>query len=448
VSLSSSKRLLLAIAAAPYLYLSMFSCGSTVAPQQGASSPNALAIAASGDLHGYIAPCGCTKPMLGGLTRRATLIRQLGAGVVALENGDLIEGGGRQDQLKAETIVDMLGAMRYDAINLGEHDFMLGLPYLQSLQQRFSGSLISANVFDEAGNTVAKPVTIVQKRIGTSDVRIGVMGVLSPEHTDAVAAMNPGLELRAPETAIEANLGMLAGCAVRILMVHGTKGEAEDLSRRFPTFQVVVYAHQDDPTAEPFTKGGVTFICSGNKGRNIGIARLSSESWSVESLDYRKIGPEFTDDKATEAIRRAYLGRVVAENLLASVPKSALEKGQAFVGSESCASCHASAHRVWKDSFHSKAYATLQKEGHELDPECVGCHVVGLERKGGFESLKKTPKLTDVGCESCHGAARQHVQNPTRARLPKVGENSCKPCHVPDHSPTFNFATYWKRIAH
>src|SRR6185503_20510447 len=99
------------------------------------------------ELNGNITPCGCSKPMLGGLPRRATYLKSLGvaANLVPVDNGDLTEAMGRQDELKAETIVEAFNRMQYAAINLGEKDFRLGMAYLQSLRARSKGAMLCAN---------------------------------------------------------------------------------------------------------------------------------------------------------------------------------------------------------------------------------------------------------------------------------------------------------------
>ena len=62
----------------------------------------------AGDVHGYLSPCGCTKPMVGGIKRWATLVKSLaqqGKSVV-LVNGGLSGGIGRQQELKVEALSD------------------------------------------------------------------------------------------------------------------------------------------------------------------------------------------------------------------------------------------------------------------------------------------------------------------------------------------------------
>jgi len=158
-----------------------------------------------------------------------------------------------------------------------------------------------------------------------------------------------------------------------------------------------------------------------------------------------ELGPEYGDDETVSRVYRRYLARVDREDLLAKLSRS---PGPKFVGTAACFPCHAEAARVWKASEHAHALRTLISDGHGRDPDCVGCHVVALNLETGFQSVKKTPQLANVSCESCHGAGARHVATKGKVKLGKVGAKSCAPCHVPEHSPGFDFAEHWKRIAH
>jgi hypothetical protein len=451
VILTAGRSALLGLALVPYACLSLFSCSPTDQQIASAASAEALRVLVGGDLHGYIAPCGCTKPMLGGMTRRGTLVHNLeeASALVKVENGNFAEASGRQGQLKAETLVEMLADMRYDAINAGDQEFMLGLPYVKALQEQSGGRLICANVCDAAGQPVLTPYTIVTKTVGKDKVKVAILGVLSSQHADTIAGLNPGIEVRPPESVIQASLPSLSGADIRILLVQGSHDEAEELSKQFPDFQIVAYAREDDASTDTHGKTGVTLVCPGKKGRALGIVSMAKGSaWTVSGLEYRKVGPELADNAKTVEIEKTYLERVASENLLASYPRSAMKPGEGFAGSTSCKTCHPAAAAVWEKSAHARAYQTLVSGRHDRDPECVSCHVVGLDRVGGFTDHAKTPTLENVGCESCHGPSAQHVANPKKFAPSPAGESSCKSCHVPDHSPGFDFNVYWQKIKH
>jgi hypothetical protein len=141
-----------------------------------------------------------------------------------------------------------------------------------------------------------------------------------------------------------------------------------------------------------------------------------------------------------------------------------------FVGSAKCESCHEESYRVWKKSGHANAYTTLINADppRNFDPECISCHVVGwhptkhFPYEGGFLSKEKTPHLTDVGCEACHGAGAAHCEAETKndpalqEKLRKAvvvtkeeaEKRFCATCHDGDNSPDFDFSTYWPEIEH
>jgi hypothetical protein len=147
-----------------------------------------------------------------------------------------------------------------------------------------------------------------------------------------------------------------------------------------------------------------------------------------------------------------------------------------YEGSEKCKKCHESAYDVWKKTPHSHAYQTLvdakKPSRRQFDPECIVCHTVGFGYFGGFVDEVKTPKLKNVGCESCHGPASEHVKapnnpfwhqqmNPWKAPEKETEAEKtrrqlridlfCQKCHDIDNDVTWThggFKKKWPRIDH
>ena len=149
-----------------------------------------------------------------------------------------------------------------------------------------------------------------------------------------------------------------------------------------------------------------------------------------------------------------------------------------YVGTDACKRCHAAAYDVWEKSKHSHAYASLVKKTQpslrQYDAECIVCHTVGFGYESGFKSEKETPLLKNVGCESCHGPASEHVKSQrggdeqkkqlggrclirgrrSRARRPQKEQRQlridkfCAECHDIDNDVHFKFEKAWPAIAH
>ncbi|MDP6381245.1 MAG: cytochrome c family protein [Phycisphaerae bacterium] len=115
-----------------------------------------------------------------------------------------------------------------------------------------------------------------------------------------------------------------------------------------------------------------------------------------------------------------------------------IPEGAKYVGSSKCRVCHMKDYKTWKGTKHAKNFKLL--EGTERsDPACVKCHVTGFGKPGGFVSEKETPKMKNVGCESCHGPGSEHVAAAKKApkkgawekKVNKVPHNTCVKCHNP-----------------
>jgi hypothetical protein len=118
-----------------------------------------------------------------------------------------------------------------------------------------------------------------------------------------------------------------------------------------------------------------------------------------------------------------------------------------YAGSRPCAACHTAAYLWWRASAHGRAYATLQGLDKEYNLDCVGCHVTGYGEPGGAR-VARVEGLEGAGCESCHGAAAAHVDNPRDAPRPPrdVATRTCRSCHDREHSPDFDERSYLAKI--
>ena len=177
----------------------------------------------------------------------------------------------------------------------------------------------------------------------------------------------------------------------------------------------------------------------------------------------------FPVDEAVDQIRVELNAKIQEVNASKDFELVEPEPGQAFyVGNAECKKCHAPAYEFWRQSNHGHALETLQERNKALDQNCIGCHVVGYEEPGGsvigkleYEAtlhdgaytFKKD--LKDVGCENCHGPGSKHVEaamfgegKPDDHIINEaIDATTCTgSCHVPEHSPRFNWETYRPEI--
>ena len=395
--------------------------------------PKPWKLVIQGDADGYLAPCGCTAPMTGGIRRRASYVRgQEDPRTVVIDAGGLGGTPGRQGELKAVAAAQVAVSLNVAAIHLTERDARLGLGSVTSIANFVGKRLVSTSVAPGAMSEVSAYQVKGPFLVG------GVSG--SP----VALKESLGVEVRAATAAARALVQAAKKAQKRVVvMFSGDEPAARALSQEVPGIDILVYHAAGEPSLKPIWVGKTQLLTLGEKGKH--VLELKFDGQRYFGYVSIALGPEVPDDEAATRFYRSYLKRVDAANLLAALPR---QSSAGFAGTQACASCHSKAYETWKGSKHAHGLETLEKDGHGRDPDCVSCHVVGLSFEDGFRSRQETPNLADVGCESCHGGGAAHSANPTVIHLPKVQAPQCLSCHRPEQSPKFDFELYWKKIAH
>lgn len=399
-----------------------------------APEPKPQVLVLYGNTQGYLSPCGCTYPMSGGVKRAATIVRQLQASGNAKLYwiGSNVSGVSRQDELKAEAAAESAGALSALAYGVTREEAALGQGTAFEVAQLSHGGAVSGSVEPSATNPL--------KQDREDDAFIVTSISMRAESTASPLSETP----RAVGDAIKDLLNKASRQhKIAVLSTDAEESDARALAERYPGLDVIVYRSNADPPASPIRMGNTTLVTTGSRGKH--VVAISFENKAFAGYRVVSLGPDVPDQPDISRIYLRYLQRVASENLLEQVPR--VESGE-FAGSGSCAKCHSAAYHIWMVSGHSRALEDLDKQHHGRDPDCVGCHVVGLNSTHGFRGQTQTPQLANVGCESCHGPARAHVLEPNSNRLPQVGEKQCVSCHTTDNSPNFQFAEYWGRVRH
>jgi hypothetical protein len=440
-----------------------------------------VALVVSGRQDGYLEPCGCAglDRMKGGLSRRGTLFEQLrkdGWPLVGIDVGGQCKTFGRQAVLKFQATVDALKKMGYNAVTLGVNDLRLPAGEVLAVTAAAPGQqtpFVSANValFGFAAEMTPKKLIVE-----AGGKKLGITGVLGKTFQKEIN--NPDIEMADPETALIALVPELKKqCDILVLLAHATLEESIELGKKFPQFDVIVTAGgppEQPPTPKTIPGNKTLLIEVGEKVMNLVVLGFYDDP--AQPVRYQRVPLDSRFPAAPEItlLMSNYQTQLRNEGLqglgIRPVPHPRKELQGSFVGTEKCKDCHEKSYDVWKKSGHAKAWATLKNTTppRDADPECVSCHVVGwhgqqfFPYESGFLSEKETPKLVNVGCESCHGPGEKHVQaekGSDAAAQKKYQEamvvtkeeaekRQCYTCHDLDNSPDFEFQTYWPYVEH
>ncbi len=435
-----------------------------------------LVLVLTGQQHGYLLPCGCSSPQVGGMERRYNFLKMLednGWPHVALDLGDLPQRTGPAGlpnlQGLTKYIYSMKGlkAMNYGAVTLGEYEVNLGLFNVLTnfALNEPDYKVVASNLID--AETHYPDMTVPWKVLDVKGLRVGVASVAGPQVAMRIKALTKSEKApRFAQTAatLKNVVGQMQNAKVDIpiLLYQGpwsrnsgqrppTEGVA--CAEAFPEFPIVLcLSSEDDPPARPLdvkTRNGTTsqIILLGHKGKHLGVVGIWKTGKPAEPYAFRYERVEMTEDFQTPkdkekdhpiiALMEEYTRELRDKNFLERYgqvkhPLQILDEDQpvkglrnivpvTYVGSKACEKCHQHAHAydVWAKSKHSHAYKTLvdakRPSNRQFDPECIVCHTVGFGYQSGFVSATKTPHLENVGCESCHGPCSVHVKNSTNA---------------------------------
>lgn len=467
---------------------------------QGWEKPE-LVLVLTAQQHGYVLPCGCSRPQVGGLERRYNFIQSLkarGWPLAAVDLGDVAQRHGPQNLPNVQGLIkyryslEALKQIGYLGVGIGEYEAQL--PLVEALAEFFLNNdkeppfALAANVRNKDDIV---PGTLHDWKVTTpegSRLEVGVIGAIGP--TVEALIKDPKLKLGPNNKllpGIVADLRARESPDVRVLLYQGSMDEAKILAQTVKDFHVILcLSVEEEPSAMPTMVGDTMIVAVGHKGKYVGVVGVFPGKGGKPSLRYQLVGmteefltPEsqakdhpiqrLMEDYARELKASNYLGKYTQARhpIQMDYPKAT------YVGSDKCKGCHKHAYQVWKDSGHAHAHDTLVKADRpslrQFDGECIVCHVVGFGYKGGFTSEEATPKLKHVGCESCHGPGSAHVADPTDEKLnalmnpfkEKPGETAaqkakrllnadqaCQKCHDVDNDVHWNFATKWPKIAH
>jgi hypothetical protein len=459
-----------------------------------------LALLLSGQQVGYLQPCGCSDPQLGGLARRYNLIQYLrkdhGWPIVAADLGDIPQSTSPQAKLKYKYSMEALKLLGYTAVGIGERE--INMPLISILPEWalndhsprvVASSLVDKNkVYFDSGMVVHAELSKAENGVP----RVGFISVAGPTLVKAVQAQAGDVGLEDYAKALSQVLAKLeqSNPEIKVLLFQGPPDEAKACAAKFPQFQIVLCECQEEqPSARHDQVGDTMVVSVGWKGRHVGVIGIYRTGKAQKPFELRyqlvEIGPVFETPVGQEPsnpiheLMDRYARDVKEGNYLAQYATESKHPLQinypeaTFVGSERCKGCHKSQYVVWEKHPHSHAYDTLVNKAkrpslRQFDGECVGCHTIGFGYKSGFTNEEATPKLKNVGCESCHGPASLHVAKPSDEKLQaalnpikrKPSETleqfstrlfpSCSKCHDMDNSTHFKLPDYWdkKKTAH
>ena len=384
---------------------------------------------------GELKPCGCSGGQLGGLDRRWAVLSSVPKQKkLTIDVGSFVESDSEQDLIKYSILMQAFSLLDYDVVNLTRKDFDIA---------RNLGLLFN-------------PVVGFISPYGTGEKIAGKFQnqYLLKDRYITVSVLTCSLETSPIEQIKEVFSPLSNQQGVSILIIDRCDEVVISSIAELRIVDCIIFPSDSDepriigdPNERPliFSVGRFgRYVCklvitAASDGRD----RLDISFYAIPVVEKLKQGPSLV------RLYKDYQHLVKEADLLEKFPRFALPDNLQYEGSKSCKQCHEYEYKMWSRKPHAQAYKTLVKVGSQYDPECVVCHVVGMDYERGFISEEKTSHLKNVGCENCHGPGSEHNRTEGLAKTTEP-KSDCIFCHTPEKSAGYagNEQEYLEKIRH
>jgi Cytochrome c554 and c-prime len=389
-----------------------------------------VAFIVTGQMHGYVDPCGCSDPQYGGLPRRYNFIQSLKAkkwDVVGIDLGELpaTKGIHEQNLLKYELSVKALAAMDYKVIGIGRDEMLtpLGeaLTQIWEKNRPFPRPLNLSMVEAAPGGQFYKEANLRQYEIiQAANVKIGVINMMGPDLREefpkekflanqnelpkaldafAKAGVEIGVILHHEYPNLDPVKFPLGG-PKRLLAVEAERttqalecakfcAEARAKNPKIPAIQLMsVLVDESEPPTEmkqldPNLPTKVVEI--GHKGKYVGLVGVYRDKKGGYRVQYQKVlmepkwksppGKEKNNPVIVEMEK--YHQKLKDLDILSKFVRmphpNQVEQNRkgltaTYVGSNRCKTCHRDAYDVWENTKHHLGTDTLEDVAKKHPP--------------------------------------------------------------------------------
>lgn len=382
---------------------------------------NEITFFITGDLQGYLIPCGCRTSPAGGLSRRLPILEKIKRDhpkrkIVSIELPNVFTDRSPSKDIINKKVGNFLFENNY-LVCLGERDLLFG----EKLKEYFKGEYFISGVegFNgektiELGGFKGLPLgekgkihlLFLSELSSIPDVPAKIFSEKAQKYKDDAFLIFGNMSPQTVEKLLKENvkiLGIFASWGNTVTTLPQKAKDSwvvfiGDKGRRFATFDIEYY---DGKWA----------------------------TWAETSYIDREFPfNEIEEEKIEKTLR------IVEENneeILSKIARK-FEGKSDYMGSSHCKSCHKVEYETWEKTNHFSATKRLEIDHQERNPDCLICHSTGFG-KGGYPDTKID--FTGVGCEVCHGPGKKHPSS--KMKIEKSVE-FCLACHTKRDSPYFN----------
>jgi len=260
---------------------------------------NEITILYTAETHAMLYPCNCPKEPDGGVSRRATLIKQLREAnpyTLVLDSGGFFAGG-LMDEYTQNTQLDMqrtkvnlkaMELMKYDAAVIGDDEFNFGSDFLFDSIGKTNLTFLSSNIESDKVSGY-----IIKEFAGTKFGIIGVTGLSAMQKATDLKFIEPKIAVGRAVEELKKN-----GADIIVLLSH--LGESDDLRliKENPGIDIIITGHSRAED-KPFSKIDSTLVLRPSwQGRRLGRLSLVLQDNKIKDfkVEELRLSDKISDD--------------------------------------------------------------------------------------------------------------------------------------------------------
>jgi hypothetical protein len=266
-----------------------------------------VTVIASGETHAMLDPCDCPQEPGGGLAERATVLKaQHSAGQALLLDAGGFAGGGMydtytagraMDSLRTIAAINAMGAMRYDAVVVGDDDLQYGAAWLAQRADAAGLPLVSANCLASGNKRFVPAWRIVVK----NNIRFGIAGLTTQER---LSAGDGSIIVEPPLMALKKIWKELQSASdYQIILSHLGEEAITAIVDSFPGVDLIVNGHRKSGHYPAKMIGRTIVMQFGYQGKKLARADLGFSAGGreppvLEKSEWIPVAPGTSPDSA------------------------------------------------------------------------------------------------------------------------------------------------------
>ncbi|MBM4275528.1 MAG: bifunctional metallophosphatase/5'-nucleotidase [Deltaproteobacteria bacterium] len=267
------------------------------------------------DFHGFALPykpLGAEGPV-GGAAYLATAVEKLRREkpTLLLAAGDMIQGNNWVNLFRGASAIELMNAMKFDAMAAGNHEFDFGLEILRQRLSEARFPVLAANV---EGMPQLKPY-VIKKVAG---LRVAIIGLVTEDTPIATHPRNVSdLKFLEPEKTVEKYREILSKQAdFFIILAHLGHQRERQLAQRVKGIPVIIGGHSHTKVLEPAVVGDTLVVQAWEHAKALGVLDLTVKDGKIVKYQGRleEIKPVHgQENPAVQRIVAAYAWKVDAQ---------------------------------------------------------------------------------------------------------------------------------------